>query len=298
MQVEAVDENGELATRAFREKAAGTEQEDISNAIKKVTHREAVTAYFLVGHYERELGDDGALGLSNISNFLEQENIDASPLRLGAVAEIPEDARIVALIGPQEDLSETELAALGQYVLRGGSLFVALDPGELPATTQKLRDFGYEIGNDLLIQMEVGARSLEDLLSGRMTASPSNQIQLAEFDASHEITKELSNASVHLREARSVDKMLAPPEGIEMTSLAKTEAGTVKGTNIPMSWADKRPEDFTSGAISVEKLFDPRRGYERSRFYPHGGRGGPRSAPGWKTESGECGSEREDRRHR
>lgn len=256
MAVEELGEGGEAETRTFREKAAGNGQEEISNAIKKVTHREAVTAYFLVGHYERELSDEGAVGLSNIKNFLAQENIEASPLRLGVVAEIPEDARIVALVGPQEDLTETELAALEQYVLRGGGLFVALDPGDLPATTQKLRDFGYEIGNDLLIQMEVGAQSLDDLLRGRMTASPSDQVQLAEFDASHEITKELGNSTVRLRTARSVGKMMAPPEGIEMTELAKTEGGMVQSTNIPASWADKRPEDLRSGNVPVDQLFD------------------------------------------
>ncbi|NUN98951.1 MAG: GldG family protein, partial [Candidatus Omnitrophica bacterium] len=106
----------------FREKAKGTKQEDISNAIKKVTHRTSVHAYFLVGHYEKELESENPAGLALLKQFLEEENFTVSPLRLPATGDIPEDAQILALVGPEEELTDVEREAIRRFVLRGGAL--------------------------------------------------------------------------------------------------------------------------------------------------------------------------------
>jgi len=246
-------------TKGFREKAAGTGQEDISNAIKKVTHRETVTAYFIVGHQEKELDDEAAGGLSILKSFLADENIEASPLRLNAIAEIPDGADIIAAVGPQEDLTDTELEGLRQFVLRGGGLFMALDSGDLENTALRLRDFGFEIGNDLLIGMEVGAQSVDDLIRGRMTATPSQRVQITTFNTDHEISKDLGNSRVQVLTARSVDKIPAPPEGVTVTPLLQSDSGNVMDTDIPNSWADKHPEELQGGqGMPVKEMFDPK----------------------------------------
>lgn len=250
-----VDVNGQ----PFREKAKGLKQEDISNAIKKVTHREAVTAYFLVGHNERKLESEGPTGLAHLKNFLSEENINANPLRLGAAAEIPPDADIVALIGPEEDLTETEIASLKRFVLSGGSLLVALDPGMCPLTAAALKDFGVEVGDNVVIEMAVGATSLEDLLRGNMTARPSQTVGIDKFDPSHEITKDLGNSSVTLIEARTINRIPSPPEGITLSILAESKGGNLQGTGLPYSWAEADPKSLSSETATAENIFDSSR---------------------------------------
>lgn len=246
----------------FREKAKGMKQEDISNAIKKVTHREATTAYFLTGHYEKELEGQSPVNLSLLKNSLAAENIQANSFRLPASGEIPKDADIVALIGPEEDLSETELAALKRYVLGGGSLIVAIDPETCPATAAAMKDFGIVVGENEVIEMEVGADSIEAFLTGKMTARPSTNVSAAKFDENHEITKDLGNSTVTFRGARSVDSAAGTLTGISVTKLAESASGRLEGTSLPNSWAEADPKSLREGTATVQNIFDPNRDKE------------------------------------
>ncbi len=246
----------------FREKAKGIKQEDISNAIKKVTHREASTAYFLTGHREKELDGQGLTDLGILKQFLEDENIQPSPLRLPASGEIPKEASILALIGPQEDLTETELASLKRFVLSGGSLLAAIDPETCPATAAAMKEFGVMLGENEVIEMEVGADSIDALLSGRMTARPSTNVSASKFDASHEITKDLGSSSVTFRTARSADPVGSPDKGITTTKLIESAAGKLEKSNLPNSWAEADPQSLREGTATAANIFDPKRDKE------------------------------------
>lgn len=246
----------------FREKAKGMKQEDISNAIKKVTHREASTAYFLTGHMEKELDSEGPAGLALLKNFLEEENIQANPLRLPASGEIPKEASLLALIGPEEDLSDTELASLKRFVLRGGSLLAAIDPETCPATAAAMQELGVLLGENEIIEMEVGADSIDALLAGRMTARPSTTVNAAKFDERHEITKDLGNSSVIFRTARSADPVGSADKGIQATKLIETAAGRLEKSNIPNSWAEADPRSLREGTVTAANIFDPKRDKE------------------------------------
>lgn len=241
--------------KPIREKATGLKQEDITNAIMKVTHREKKIAYFLVGHYERELESTSPVGMANLKNFLDDENIQASPLRLGAAAEIPEDADLIAIVGPEEDLSEVEVGALRRFVTEGGALFVGIDPQSAPRLGQMLASFGIVVGQNMVIQMVVGAASLEAMLAGQYTARPSDTVEVDKFDAAHEITKELKQGAVTMLQARGVDKVPSPPEGVTLTNLAYSPGGKLRGSEYPSAWAESEPNSLRT-ATSMEGLFD------------------------------------------
>jgi ABC-type uncharacterized transport system involved in gliding motility auxiliary subunit len=251
----------EVDGKPVREKAKGQKQEDISNAIKKVTHRQAMNAYFMVGHYEKELEGEGAPGLAILKTSLGNENIQANPLRLGASADIPKDANIIAIVGPEEDLTEVEIGALRRFLLGGGSLFVAIDPKTCPSLVDLLKGFGIEVGSNMAIQMVVGAATIEDALVGRYSAKPSDKVEVEKFDEHHEITKDLSRATVQFYKARSVGK-LSSVEGVTVTTLAETAGGKLQGTSLPNSWADSEPDALESAKTTIENLYDAKRDKE------------------------------------
>ncbi|MCA9450655.1 MAG: Gldg family protein, partial [Candidatus Omnitrophica bacterium] len=242
--------------KTFREKADGLTQEGISNAIMKVSHREPVSAYFLVGNYEKELNGEALNGLALLKKFLEDENIQANELRIGGAGEIPEDADIIAVIGPEEDLADEQLGALKNFVLRGGSVFLALDPGEFPNTSLRMRELGFELPNSTIIEMSVSYRSLDDLARGQMSASPTEKVEIASFDPDHEITKQLGNSSVTLTKARGLGTLPVPPDGYVMVEIAKTAEGNLSGMDLPLSWSTKTPERLRQEGITAENLFD------------------------------------------
>jgi len=245
----------QLGEDSFTEKAAGSTQEAITNAIRKVTHREPVTAYFLIGHYERGIEDQGSNGLSFLMSNLEGENINANPLRFGAAAGIPEDANLIALVGPQEDLNEIELEALRLFVLKGGALFVALDPDHAPKTAEKMTDFGVDMTTGILIEMALSG-GLEALLTKRMTARPTTQVTVGTYHKEHDITKDLS-ANVVFYKGLGVNAVPSPADGITVTEILKTAGGTLSGHNFPNSWLDSNPKQLQAEGVDVNEIYDP-----------------------------------------
>jgi hypothetical protein len=99
--------------------------------------RDKKTAYLTVGH--GELNDPDSIGpmaqkfpdarAGDAKKMLENQNYKVDKLGLSDLAiDVPEDATLVVILAPRTPLHEGEIAALGRYLDRGGSLLVALDP--------------------------------------------------------------------------------------------------------------------------------------------------------------------------
>ena len=67
---------------------------------------------------------------------MERANYDVKPLITARAAEIPDDAALVIVAGPRTELLVPELAALDNYVKKGGKLFVMADPVILAASPE------------------------------------------------------------------------------------------------------------------------------------------------------------------
>ena len=107
--------------------------QDVQKALIKVL-RSQRTAYFTVGHGEvnEAASRDAAEGRSvkTLRRILESQNYLVKDLGLaqGLGSELPKDAYVVFVLGPQKALMPEELSALGGFLRKGGKLFVALDP--------------------------------------------------------------------------------------------------------------------------------------------------------------------------
>ncbi len=106
---------------------------DFQKALLKVL-RDAHVAYFTVGHGEiNEAGGadvaEGRTGKS-IRRLFESQNYTVKDLGLaqGLGTEVPEDATVIAVLGPSRALLPEEVAALKRYADKGGHLLLALDP--------------------------------------------------------------------------------------------------------------------------------------------------------------------------
>jgi hypothetical protein len=106
---------------------------DFQKSLLKVI-REQRTAYITVSHGElnESAGGAAAEGKSakGIRKLLESQNYVVKDLGLaqGLGSEIPKDAFLVVVLGPQRAFLPEEVAALTRYAERGGKLFLALDP--------------------------------------------------------------------------------------------------------------------------------------------------------------------------
>lgn len=92
------------------------------------------TALFTQGHGERSwegtTDTDKRSGVKTLRDMLADQSYDARYVSAvdGLGQDVPKDASVVLIIGPQKPFEADELAALNRYIDRGGRLLIALDP--------------------------------------------------------------------------------------------------------------------------------------------------------------------------
>src|SRR4030095_12503944 len=95
-----------------------------------------------------------ARGYATAKLSLEQENYEVKSLVL--LEQIPDDASVVVVAGPERPLSPQEIATLDGWLKRGGRLLVLVGPREGgEALTKLLADWGAKLGNDIVIDREL-----------------------------------------------------------------------------------------------------------------------------------------------
>lgn len=106
---------------------------DVQQKLLKVA-RPARNVYFVVGHGERGFDPTGETDkratLRDLRTLMTEQSYNVRQLGAaeGLAEDVPADASLVLLIGPQKPLLPEESAALVRYFERGGRLFIALDP--------------------------------------------------------------------------------------------------------------------------------------------------------------------------
>lgn len=127
---ESVTIGADMKTAAAKLKSLDT---DFQKALLKVI-RSQRTAYLTVGHGEMNeaTGPASLEGRTakNLRKLLESQNYVVKNLGLaeGLGSDIPSDAYLVVVLGPQKAFLPEEVAALKRYADGGGHLLLALDP--------------------------------------------------------------------------------------------------------------------------------------------------------------------------
>ncbi len=133
----------------------GSGEQKLTNAMLKVTSTEPKTVYFLIRHGERDIDLDTEEGFSRIKTRLESQNYVIKTLDLFTLPAVPEDAAALIIAAPQKDLFDDEIGAVTDYLNKGGSLLVMLDPGiETPKLTGILKRIGIETPANVIIDRD------------------------------------------------------------------------------------------------------------------------------------------------
>ncbi len=106
--------------------------EEVRESLIRIA-RDKRVVYLTVGHGEAfwGAGEDPLRKNSNLRRLLQNMNFKVKELGLinGLASEVPEDADLVIISGPQGPMDPAELAALDAYRRQGGALWVMVDPG-------------------------------------------------------------------------------------------------------------------------------------------------------------------------
>lgn len=127
-------------------------EQRLTSAILYVTGVDMPTAYQLEGHGEAALK-------YTTTNQMELENFAIESINLLGLDEVPEDADLLIINGPQRDLSQEELTVLQNYLENNGRAIFMMDLliNELPNFQTLFQTYGIQLSNALVIEGEQGS---------------------------------------------------------------------------------------------------------------------------------------------
>lgn len=143
-----------------RQMADQTDENAISNALRKVLKKERQKVYFLAGHGERDLADSKPGGFQVAKTALDNEGYEVESLNLLSRGAVPEDAAVVIVAGPKKPLLSTEVQALKAFLLKGGRLFIMLEAFEDGGLQGFLAGYGVGLDNGLILDVNQVSQSL------------------------------------------------------------------------------------------------------------------------------------------
>ncbi len=215
-----------LESGAKETRIQNASEENITNALLKITRDEQKLIYFLEGHNESKISSDDDLGYSTAKKNLEQDGFIVKPLLLLQSGEVPKDASVLVIPGPKKPLQDEEKEILENYLNSGGAVFMLIDPKSSSGMETFLKKWGIELGENIVID------PMSKLFGGDFAAPVVNQYTV------HEITSNFVLATIFpiIRSVHGV-----PVAGITTTELLKTSAN---------SWAES---DFNSGTVDYDE---------------------------------------------
>ena len=207
-------------------------EENVTNALVKLTRQGTKRVYFLEGHGERSAFEEAAEepeGLSQAIDALRNENYETESLLLAATGRVPEDADVVVIAGPTRPLLEAEHKALREYAEGGGAILVMVDPRANTDLYPLISEWGMTVGEDVVVDRVQG-------LFGRPVSPFAAQY------AAHPITENLREATLfHM--ARSVT--VKPGAHPSLKELVLTGED---------SWGERDLEEFFTGGPAAKSV--------------------------------------------
>lgn len=174
-------------------------EEQITHALIKATRSAEKKVYFVIGHGERDLAGTSGEGLTEFVRSLNEASYETASLSLLESDKIPDDAAVVAVIGPKSAFLPQEIDRLREYVLSGGRLLLAIDPLERHNLALLTKPLGVEFANDVVI-------SVSPRISGRGEWS----IAATQFNSLNEVTAPFPSGSYVVMDVAS--RILPAPD--------------------------------------------------------------------------------------
>ena len=169
--------------------------------------------YFLTGHGEGNPEGTDEFAMGQLSRSLGTRNYVVQVLNLLATQEIPADADVIVIAGPNVPVSEEEIEQLDDFLQAGGALVVLAEPtiltefgdAEDPLSSYLKESWGITLGNDVVLD----------------TQSSNLAVPFAYEYGQHPVTQNLANIAPFFPTTRSV-QVTGQIEGISQQELVLT----------------------------------------------------------------------------
>ena len=130
-------------------------EEAITRALIKVTREKSKTIHFTTGHGERNLNStpQEVEGASDLKKELTDASYVVQELKLFESAAIPTDVQVLAILGPQKPFLDSEIKLIRDFAIKGGKLFMAVDPGTQQNLAPLMAEMGIDYQNNFIVDL-------------------------------------------------------------------------------------------------------------------------------------------------
>jgi ABC-type uncharacterized transport system involved in gliding motility auxiliary subunit len=204
-----------------RERISNDGEQDVTNALIKVTREGKKTVCLLEGEGERSGEDSGERGFSGAKSSLTKSLYDVKNVFLLREKKVPADCTALVVAGPEKDLLPETTGAIRDYVKAGGKALVMVEPElkeSYPNLVALLEDWNLEAGKDVVVDVSGMGQ-----LFGFSELAP-----LAMEYPWHPITKDFRLPTLY-GGARSIGAGKGAVDGVTAQNLVQTSA---------QSWAE------------------------------------------------------------
>lgn len=224
------------------------DEQGLTLALINATREKKKAIYFTKGHGELPLEPDtGTERNPDISDFkqaLLDNGYEVKPLDFLTVQKVPDDASVVAIMGPKNIFLENELKILRDYAKAGGSFFIGADPGLKHDLGNFLKEFGVDFTNTFLFD-GIGQQL------GNVTISVGTI-----FSSMSQAVKGLKTGNDHVffSLATALKHTNPTPEGLVLDDIVKTTEANLSLNTLPKGAAEIKgtPENKGPHVVGIE----------------------------------------------
>ncbi|WP_454062587.1 GldG family protein [Candidatus Nitrospira salsa] len=212
-------------------------ENEVTNALLRVTQTAKKRLVFLTGHGEKGLTDQQSSGLSRAQDALEKQGyqIDAIP---NMTSEHIQTTTTVIMASPQEPLTEDEQTNLQLYLQQGGHLLLLVDPQNQDSVDALTRHWGVTLGKGIVVDEE------HRLGRGSPTA-----LQIRTFTG-HDITDEFT-VPILLPVSRYIDFDMEKDQDWDFVSLAQTSENSWAEMNTTKTTPELNTDEDVEGPLTI-----------------------------------------------
>ncbi len=133
------------------ERIGAISEEDVTNALIKVSRPGRKKVYFLTDHGEKDLAGKGVAGYAVVAEALRRENYDPVALSLSGGGTVPADCEVLVIAGPKSGFLEHEKLAVQRYLETGHRVLFLFDPRFASGLEGYLGAWGIQVGDDRVV---------------------------------------------------------------------------------------------------------------------------------------------------
>lgn len=209
--------------------------------LRRLTGDQGHVVYVARGEGEGDVQRFDDAGYTGLAAALATEGFVVRDLVTAALTEVPEDASVLLVIGPQRPLRDTALDAIESWLERGGRLVALLEPGAVSGLEPLLAQWGFDLPDAAIV----------DPASGPVEGDPAGVNPIAFTFGTHPASVGLdATRMVFFRRARPVLPARKPDPDDELRAVVYTSRRAWLAPNaaaVQRGAAPERPEAVEEG---------------------------------------------------